>query len=86
MLIVSRTEGRSILIGDSIEVIVLEVRGGQVRLGIKAPSDLKVLRSGDHVETTELTDQWQEHQRAESQRKIQEIGEEFLAGMGEVVD
>lgn len=34
-----------IMIGDSIEVTVVEVRGDQVRLGIKAPRDMAVDRS-----------------------------------------
>ena len=36
--------GESILVGDHIRVVVLEVRGKQIRLGIEAPSDIVVLR------------------------------------------
>jgi carbon storage regulator len=32
------------MIGDEIEIVVLEVRGEQVRLGIKAPKDVAVHR------------------------------------------
>jgi carbon storage regulator len=32
------------MIGDEIEVVVLEVRGEQVRLGIRAPKDITVHR------------------------------------------
>ncbi|HPE79639.1 MAG: carbon storage regulator CsrA [Chromatiaceae bacterium] len=44
MLILTRRVDESLLIGDSIEVVVLEVSGGQVRLGVQAPTEVKVLR------------------------------------------
>lgn len=44
MLVLTRKVNQSIIIGDSIEVVVLEVRGEQVRLGIKAPRDVAVHR------------------------------------------
>lgn len=45
MLILTRRPGESIQVGDEIEISVLEIRGNQVRLGIKAPADVLVLRS-----------------------------------------
>lgn len=45
MLVLTRRTGESIVIGDSIVVTVLEVRGGQIRIGIDAPRDLAVHRS-----------------------------------------
>ena len=44
MLILTRRVDESLLIGEDIEVLVLEVRGSQVRLGVQAPADVKVLR------------------------------------------
>lgn len=44
MLVLTRKLNQSIVINDSIEVVVLEVRGEQVRLGIKAPRDVAVHR------------------------------------------
>ena len=44
MLVLTRKVNQSIMIGDEIEVIVLEVRGEQVRLGIKAPRSVTVHR------------------------------------------
>lgn len=44
MLIVSRRPGQSVLIGKDIEVFVLGVDGYQVRVGIKAPRSIYVLR------------------------------------------
>lgn len=49
MLVLSRRAGESILIGDQIEIRVLQVRGSGpsavVRLGIVAPPEVKVLRA-----------------------------------------
>lgn len=44
MLILSRKKDESIRIGDEIKVTVLELRGGQVRLGITAPVSIAVHR------------------------------------------
>ena len=44
MLVLTRKVGQSIVIGDEIEVVVLEVRGEQVRIGIKAPKNVTVHR------------------------------------------
>jgi carbon storage regulator len=44
MLVLTRKVGQSIVIGDEIEVVVLEVRGEQVRIGIRAPKTVAVHR------------------------------------------
>lgn len=44
MLVLTRKLHQSIVIGDEIEVVVLEVRGEQVRIGIKAPKNVSVHR------------------------------------------
>lgn len=44
MLVLTRKLHQSIMIGDEIEVVVLEVRGEQVRIGIRAPKDVAVHR------------------------------------------
>lgn len=44
MLILTRKIGEVIRIGDNIEISVVDVRGKQVRLGITAPKEVKVLR------------------------------------------
>lgn len=45
MLILTRNQGESINIGEAVTVTVLGTKGGQVRLGIQAPKQIKVLRS-----------------------------------------
>ena len=44
MLVLSRQTDQSIIIGDDIEIFVVEVRGGKVRLGINAPRHVAVHR------------------------------------------
>ena len=44
MLVLTRRANQSIMIGHDIVVTVLEVRGDQVRLGIKAPREIDVHR------------------------------------------
>lgn len=44
MLTLTRKVGQKIRIGDNIEIVVREIRGRQVRLGISAPQGLPVYR------------------------------------------
>jgi carbon storage regulator len=44
MLTLTRKAGQKIRIGDDIEIVVREIRGRQVRLGISAPDGLVVYR------------------------------------------
>jgi len=44
MLVISRRPGESVFIGDDIEVEVLEISHSQVKLGIRAPRSIPVLR------------------------------------------
>ena len=44
MLILTRKIGENLIIGDSITISVLGVKGNQVRIGIDAPKDVQVHR------------------------------------------
>lgn len=44
MLVLSRKGGEKIRIGDDIEVVVVEIRGSQIVIGIKAPVNIAVDR------------------------------------------
>jgi flagellar assembly factor FliW len=44
VLILTRKIGESILVGDNIRLLVLDIRGRQIRVGIEAPADIVVLR------------------------------------------
>jgi carbon storage regulator len=45
MLVLSRKVGEEVLIGDSIRVRVLEVRGNRVKLGFEAPTEIRFART-----------------------------------------
>lgn len=53
MLILSRKEDESIIIGDNIEIKVLEIKDGKVRLGIEAPKNVDILRKELYAEVEE---------------------------------
>ena len=44
MLVLSRKKDEKIIIGDSITLMVVEIRGDKVRLGIEAPKEVAVHR------------------------------------------
>ena len=44
MLILTRRVGETLMIGDSVSVTVLGVKGNQVRIGVDAPKDISVHR------------------------------------------
>ena len=44
MLVLSRQRDQTIVIGDDIEITVVDIRGDKVRLGINAPSEVPVHR------------------------------------------
>lgn len=44
MLALSRKKGESIIIDNNVEITVLEIKGDQIKLGIKAPKSVPVYR------------------------------------------
>jgi carbon storage regulator len=44
MLVLSRQRDESIMIGDDVEITIVDVRGDKVRLGITAPKEIPVHR------------------------------------------
>ncbi|MDQ0891970.1 carbon storage regulator [Paenibacillus sp. V4I9] len=44
MLILTRKNGQSILIGENIEVFITSIEGDQVKIGINAPNDTRIYR------------------------------------------
>ncbi len=45
MLVLSRKKNESIIINDNITIVVVEIRGDKVRLGIEAPKEIPVHRN-----------------------------------------
>ena len=44
MLVLARKINESIMIGDEIEIVVIDIKGDQIKLGIKAPRRISVHR------------------------------------------
>jgi len=44
MLILTRKLGEAITIGDQVQIKVLSIKGGQVRLGVEAPESVRINR------------------------------------------
>ena len=44
MLVIRRRPGEALLIGDDVEVEILDIAGSQVKLGIRAPREVTILR------------------------------------------
>lgn len=70
MLVLSRQRDESIIIGDDIEIIIVDVRGDKVRLGINAPREVSVHRKEiyDAIQR-EKSQQKKEQQQKEQQQK-----------------
>jgi len=64
MLVLSRKKGQSIIIGENIEITVVEIQGDMVRIGINAPREVSVHRQ-------EVFDQIaSENQQAQQSEKL----------------
>ena len=45
MLALSRKKGEALIINNNIEVTILEVKGDQVKIGVKAPKEIPIYRN-----------------------------------------
>jgi carbon storage regulator len=75
MLVLARRINQSIMIGDEVEVIVVDIKGDQVKIGIKAPRNVSVHR-------TEVYQEIQDENRQAAQTEIlpqqlKELGDKF---------
>ena len=77
MLVLSRRPGQSILIGKDIEIVVLGSDGVQVRVGIRAPREVTVLRR-------ELLKQVEEENRRASTGTLGVSVESLGAALGQI--
>lgn len=53
MLALSRKPGESIVIGNDIEITILEVKGDQVKIGIDAPKPVSIYRKEIYLQIQE---------------------------------
>lgn len=61
MLVISRRKDEKVRIGKDIYVTVVEIRSGQVRLGIEAPDDCRIVRDGRDNDEDFLVDYDQDY-------------------------
>ena len=72
MLVLTRKMGESIAIDDHIKIVVVQIKGKQVRLGIQAPKETKVHREEVYKSIQESNEE------ASSQKvNVSEIGKVF---------
>ncbi|MBZ9624584.1 carbon storage regulator CsrA [Clostridium sp. FP2] len=58
MLVIGRKKGESLLIGDDVEITIIKIENGSVKISINAPREISILRSELYKEVTD------ENQRA----------------------
>lgn len=57
MLVLTRKEDESIMIGHGIEVVVLGIDGDKVKIGIEAPKDITILRKEVYIDVADINKQ-----------------------------
>ena len=67
MLVLSRQRDETIMIGDDIEITIVDIRGDKVRLGITAPATIPVHRK-------EVYDAIQRENREAARVKMEDLG------------
>lgn len=70
MLALSRKQGESIVIGNNIEITVLEAKGDQVKIGISAPKSVPVYRKEIYAQIQEENRETVANLDVESLKKI----------------
>jgi carbon storage regulator len=53
MLVLSRKKDQAIMIGDNIELTIIDIQGDQVRIGINAPKNVSIYRKEIFLEIQE---------------------------------
>ncbi len=66
MLVLTRKLGESITIDDDIKIVVVQIKGRQVRLGIEAPRDTKIHREEVYIAI-------QEQNKAASESQLDQV-------------
>lgn len=74
MLALSRKPGESVIVGNDIEITILEVKGEQVKVGIKAPRNVAIYRK-------ELFEQIQE-----SNREASETSDKLMKNLNKIFE
>ena len=74
MLVLTRKLGESIAIDDHIKIVVVQIKGKQVRLGIKAPKETRI-----HREEVYLAIQKSNREAVDSEADLTKINQELTS-------
>jgi carbon storage regulator len=53
MLVISRKKGESLLIGEDVEITIIKIENGSVKIAISAPKEIGILRKELYIEVTD---------------------------------
>ena len=53
MLVIGRKKGESLLIGDDVEITIIKIENGSVKIAINAPREISILRKELYIEVTD---------------------------------
>lgn len=70
MLALSRKQGESIIVGNDIELTILEIKGEQVKVGISAPKSIPVYRKEIYMQIREENKEAAQNIDIESLKKL----------------
>jgi carbon storage regulator len=73
MLVLTRKLSQSIMIGNDIEVSVVSISGGKVRIGIQAPRDIPVFRTEVYREIRDQPVATRSSERAEVDEELKRL-------------
>ena len=61
MLVLTRKIGQKLIIGDNIEITIVDARGDAIKLGINAPRDVKIYREEIYAEICKANKEANQH-------------------------
>ena len=73
MLVLSRKKGERIMIGDNITIVIVEVRGDKVRIGVEAPKDVPVHRDTVYEAIKRLAQQATSDENSDGQEHQEKV-------------
>ncbi|AMW98136.1 carbon storage regulator CsrA [Rummeliibacillus stabekisii] len=53
MLVLTRKVGETIWVGDNVEIVITEIKGDQIKIGIHAPQSIEIVRGELRTEVSE---------------------------------
>ena len=73
LLVLARKINESIMIGDDIEVVVVDIKGDQVKLGIRAPRNVAIHRTEIYQEIQEQNKQAAQSAAPDQERDLRKL-------------